>query len=97
MEIHQNKPQLRIDNELKNICEQIRRENKTIEEWYQIESDDMFQSGNYCGGFDGIEQEFCFSYYDDEGKEWWFQFSFFDIEKIISGKMLYIDMREAQK
>ena len=97
MEIHQNQPQLRIDDELINLCKMIKSENKTLEEWLQIESDDMFQSINYCGGFDGIEQEFCFSYYSGEGKEWWFQFSLFDIEEIISGKILYLYMREAQK
>ena len=97
MKILQNKPQLKIDDELRDICHQIKKKNKSIEEWNEIESDDMFQTKNYCGGFDGIEQEFCFSYYDGEGKEWWFQFSLFEIERIISGKLLYIDMREAQK
>lgn len=44
-----------------------------------IESSDMFQTKNFCGGFDAIENEFCFSYYNDD-KEFWFQLSLNDIK-----------------
>ena len=57
----QSAPQLEVDEELKNICRQILNENKSHKEWDEIESDDMFQSPKYCGGYDAAEQEFTFS------------------------------------
>ena len=29
----------------------------TLAEWSEIESDDQFQTENFCGGFDATEQE----------------------------------------
>ena len=49
---------LKIDNEFKNICKQILDYDKKLSERVLIESDDMFQTDNYCGGFDTIENEF---------------------------------------
>jgi hypothetical protein len=42
------------------ISKEIVLQNKTIREWAEIESDDMFQIGNYEGGFDNTEMAFCF-------------------------------------
>jgi hypothetical protein len=96
MKIHQNRPQLKIDAEFMDICRQIKAESKNLEEWNEIESDDMFQTESYCGGFDGVEQEFCFSYYDNDSKEWWFQISLNDVDRVISTQLLYVDLREAE-
>lgn len=87
-------PQLEIDDEFISICRQIKSEGKSNEEWSAIESSDMFQSAQYCGGYEGIEEEFCFSYFGKSGKEWWFQLSLLDIESVIDGKLRYLDLNE---
>ena len=64
-----------IEPELKNICEEIDAKNLQPAQWSEIESDDMFQSGNFIGGFDADENEFCFSYFAPNKMEYWFQFN----------------------
>ncbi|MCV6629882.1 MAG: hypothetical protein OIF50_08490 [Flavobacteriaceae bacterium] len=86
----------KIKDSLKEICEEIIKENKTIEQWSEIESSDMFQNEDYNGGFDAIEEEFCFSLYE-ANKEYWFQFSLEDATKIASGELALIMVREADK
>lgn len=78
---------IKVDNEFRKICETIVAENKTNEEWSDIESCDMFQSDHYCGGYESIEKEFCFSYYDENNKEYWFQLSLNEIHRITRGKI----------
>jgi len=86
--------QLRVDEDLKQICRLIIAENKTDDQWSKIESDDMFQTGPYCGGYSGIEQEFWFSYYDSEKKEWWLGFNIIDAKRIEAGELQYLDLIE---
>ena len=93
MKIESHK-QLTIDEDLKGICRSIISENKTDDQWTEIESDDMFQVGPYSGGYSGIEQEFWFSYYDSENKEWWFGFNLIDAKRIESGELQYLDLIE---
>lgn len=81
---------INIDKEFKNICEEIIKENKTEAEWGEIESCDMFQSEHYCGGYEALEQEFCFSYYDKNNKEYWFQLPLAEILKIARGEITEI-------
>ncbi len=64
-----------IDEELIDICQRINMENKSPSEWDFIESDDYFQTLHYVGGWDETEQAFCFSYYDENRQEYWFQIS----------------------
>lgn len=80
----------KIDQDLKSVCQQILQENKSIEQWSEIESDDMFQKGNYVGGFDATEEEFCFSVFID-CKEYWFQCSLEDAKGISEGLINEID------
>lgn len=63
-----------IYEDLRIICKVILEDNLSIEQWSEIEGDDMFQRGNYIGGFDATEQEFCFSVFI-KSQEYWFQFS----------------------
>lgn len=86
----------KIDQELKFICQQISEENKSIEQWNEIESDDMFQNVKYVGGFDATEEEFCFSVYI-ECKEYWFQFSLEDAKGISKGFINEIEAYVADK
>lgn len=86
---------VRVDPELINIVREIHAESKTLDEWSEIESDDMFQSNQYCGGFEGTEGAFCFSYFASDGTEYWFQFNLEDVEKILSGEITSIEGRPA--
>ena len=81
-----------FNDDFKDIVDDILKENKTIEEWAEIESDDMFQQGSYVGGFDGIEMEFCFSFFEDDGQEYWFQLSLEDIVKCSKGEILSVEV-----
>jgi len=63
---------LKFEEEFYEICKEIIAENKSIEEWAEIESDDQFQSAIYEGGFDATEMAFCFSVYIEK-QEYWFQ------------------------
>lgn len=83
-----------IDNDFKQICQSILNENKSLEEWSEIESDDMFQQGNIIGGFDATEEEFCFSVYISD-EEYWFQVPLTDIPLILSGEIVQIETRKA--
>jgi hypothetical protein len=46
---------LKVTDEFINICQEIISMNLAIEKWRSIESSDMFQSPNFCGGFDAVE------------------------------------------
>jgi hypothetical protein len=85
-----------VDKELLGIFKSILNRNLTLVEWIEIESDDEFQTENYCGGFDGTENEFCFSYYDKERTEYWFQKSLLEIQKINDGKIIEFEIRLAE-
>ncbi|GAA3647291.1 hypothetical protein [Flavivirga jejuensis] len=85
----------KLEKEFKLIAESILNENKSLDEWSEIESDDMFQEGKYVGGFEAIEKEFCFSLYEDDGEEYWFQLSIDEIEKFLKGKLIDVEIRKA--
>ena len=85
-----------VDKELLGIFRDIINRNLTSTEWSEIESSDEFQTENYCGGFDGTENEFCFSYYDRDRTEYWFQKSLKEIEDIYSGKVSEFQIRLAE-
>jgi len=82
-----------IKPELVEICKEIRDKGFSEYQWAEIESCDMFQSDSFVGGYDADENEFCFSYYDQNGNEYWFQFNLklalemaSEIKSEISGK-----------
>ena len=85
-----------VDKEFFGICKEILNRKLTLAEWSEIESNDEFQTENYCGGFDETENEFCFSYYDEERTEYWFQKSLLEIQKINSGKIIEFEIRLAE-
>lgn len=76
-----------ITSELAELFGRIVREHHSEDEWAAIESDDMFQTPHFTGGFDSTEREFCFSYYDQEGREFWFQISLKDVSAVLSGTL----------
>jgi hypothetical protein len=83
-----------IDKELLTICAEIAEYNRTVEEWKAFESGDMFQSKNYCGGFEAEDEAFWFSYYDEknENKEYYFKLTLDDVEHVIKGQLRNIEL-----
>ena len=77
---------IKIDEEFVSLCKEILSYKKSANEWALIESDDMFKTEKYEGGYDATENEFCFSYYDENHQEYWFQLGMRDIEKISLGE-----------
>ena len=87
---------IKIDDNFLLIAKAILSFNKNNDEWSAIESDDMFQTERYEGGYDATEEAFCFSYYDTEGKEYWFQLSLDEIKQIEEKKILEIKLTAPQ-
>jgi len=85
-----------LTDEFKTICEDIIKENKSDEEWAEIESDDMFQTKSYCGGYDADEEAFCFSSYNENDDEYWFQLNLEEIKKVINGELSTVEARPAE-
>jgi hypothetical protein len=86
----------KIETEFISVCQQILEENLDLNGWNLIESSDQFQTKNYCGGFDGTENEFTFSYYDKNRNEFWFQIPLSDIEKIEKRIIKEVEIRNAE-
>lgn len=84
-----------FEEELFEICKEIVAENKSVEDWSFIESDDYFQTSHFCGGFDSIESAFCFSYYDENEEEYWFQITLDEVIEIFKNKKMNIKLRKA--
>lgn len=89
-----HRPQLKVDDDLRALCREIVAKGKSAGEWDRLESDDMFQRGNYVGGYDAAEQRFTFSYYDAAKKEWWLSFRLPIAEKIARGDEFWLDLYE---
>ena len=83
-----------VNNDFLIICKEILEENKSDDQWAEIESDDMFQQGNYEGGFDATEMEFCFSVYEN-GQEYWFQFPLSEVELFDLRLKIEVDVTKA--
>jgi hypothetical protein len=84
----------KLEQDFIEICQEIKLENRTVDQWVVVESDGMFQKGKYVGGFDSIEMEFTFSLYEDE-KEYWFQLALNDIYEVADGKEMTVEVIEA--
>ena len=88
---------LAVDAEMKRHLNEIVRENKTEQEWSAVASSDWFQSDNYCGGFDDIEMEFTFSFFDKDGAEYWFQFPLSAVSDAVVKPNFVFDARRADR
>ena len=82
-----------LKQEFKEIATEIVNSKKTESQWTEIESDDMFQKGNYVGGFDAIEMEFVFGY-TESGQEKTFQLTLEQINKVADGTMTQVALDE---
>ena len=86
---------LAVDSELRALCRQIVSEGHSEDEWAELESDDMFQSEGYEGGFDETEMAFTFSHYAPDGREHWFQLTLSEVQAIAAGENPTLDLRPA--
>lgn len=77
---------IKINEDFLEICQEIKRMDLNLEEWSEIESDDMFQKGAFSGGFDKDEEEFCFSYFAHDQREYWFQVPLSKIIELADGE-----------
>ncbi|WP_430901878.1 MULTISPECIES: hypothetical protein [unclassified Paraflavitalea] len=84
----------KLELEFYEISKQIVLENKSLLEWAEIESDDMFQTNLYEGGFDSTGMEFVFSVFIDN-KEYWFQVSIEDMYKINDRLISEVEIEES--
>lgn len=82
------------DEDLVSICREIIGQGLSLDQWAERESSDMFQAGNYIGGFESVEMEFCFETVI-AGVEYWFQFGLDDAGRIASGEVVEIEARRA--
>jgi hypothetical protein len=88
--------ELIVDSELNEISKLIESESISEKQWGEKESDDEFQTENYCGGYDADEKAFCFSYYSEEKEEYWFQFTSEEASLINTGKLKKLQARKAE-
>ncbi len=86
---------LAVTDEFLEILVQISAENRSPAEWAAIESDDMFQSAHFVGGYDADEEAFCFSYFDDDRNEFWFQFPLATVADMRAGRVTELAVRPA--
>lgn len=82
-----------IDKELLEICNEIFSFGKTLAEWKEIESCDMFQTEHYCGGFEAEECAFWFSFYDNKNKEYYFKLTLENVSDVLSEKLSFIELK----
>jgi hypothetical protein len=85
-----------MDDELRSICADIVGRTWSDAEWAAHESDDMFQTPRYCGGYDADEGAFCFSRYDADGSEWWFQMTLADVARVAEGQVITLRLRKPE-
>lgn len=88
--------QIPLDEEFRSICHAIVAENRSDEEWAEIEADDYFQEESYTGGYDAIEEAFTFSFYPPEGGELWFQLTLREVERVAAGELHSLEARPAE-
>src|SRR5215831_11613422 len=87
---------LGVTVEFISICHRIAGQGMTDAEWAAMESCDMFQSDSFCGGYDADEAAFCFSNYDGDGREFWFQVSLIEVADILNGRKTDLDLRSPE-
>lgn len=84
---------IHVTKELRAICDEIQAENKTDDKWALIESDDMFQSESFEGGYEAGDRAFWFSYYAPDSSEWWFKLTLQDVHRICVGELTEVNAK----
>jgi|KBSMisStaDraftv2_1062788.scaffolds.fasta_scaffold1702452_1 hypothetical protein len=86
--------QFPVDSELRALASEIVSWIASEAHWREFEGDDLFQSPNYCGGYEALEEAFTFSYYDSERREWWFQLTADEVQSVAEGQTAVVVTRE---
>jgi hypothetical protein len=86
-----------VTSEFRQICQGIISENRSEEEWALVESDDLFQSESYSGGFDATEMAFCFSYFGNDRNEFWFQCTLAQVRDVVGGGITELESWPASR
>ena len=85
--------ELKVDDEIQRICRQIVAQGLDLHQWAQRESDDMFQTEHYSGGYESSDRAFCFSHYDKAGEERWFGLTLEQVGQVARGEAVHIILR----
>jgi hypothetical protein len=88
---------LPVDDQLRQLCAEIVAAGLSLETWRATESSDQFQRERYHGGFEELEDAFCFSFYPPAGGELWFQITLEEAGEIAAGRQDQVAAREAQR
>ena len=69
-----------------SICREIAQQ--VADEGFEslVWSDDMYQGGPFCGGWDPLHQRFFFSYYAPDGIDYWFDVSLDEVHAVTRGE-----------
>jgi hypothetical protein len=87
---------INFDEEFVSLAREIVSQDKSHFEWAKIESDDMFQSTHFQGGYDATEEAFCFSHYGDAEEEHWFQLTLVEMKSVADGSRRSVVARPAE-
>ncbi len=88
--------QVQVDNDLLAIAREILDSNRSKAEWAEVESDDMFQLGSWCGGFEALEGAFTFSYYRNDGQEFWCTLTIEELRMLVEGRSTTLEVRPSE-
>lgn len=76
-----------VDEKFIKICKKIKDSGKNLQEWEETGYDDEFYDLPYTGGFDHIENAFCFGYYADNDRQYSIQLTLEEIYNVLQGKI----------
>ena len=79
-----------VSDELVKICQEIKQQGWSEEQWAAHESGDWFQTTNFCGGFDS--GSFGFGYFGELGHGHWFELTLDDAIEIADGRKTTITL-----
>jgi hypothetical protein len=77
--------QLVIDDDFRAICRRIVQEYEARGEDSLVWSDDQYQQGSFCGGWEPERGRFYFSYYAPDGGDYIFWFTLEETRSVASG------------
>ena len=78
--------QLPIEGDFREICREIHAEVMSVGERALVWSDDMYQRGPFCGGWDPEPKRFFFSFHAPDGVDYWFSVTLWEILAIAEGE-----------
>jgi hypothetical protein len=74
-----------IDENLRQLCRKIVADYDTNGEASLIDSDDLYQAPNFCGGWQSEDRRFWFSFYAKDGGDYIFSFTLDEARLVASG------------